>query len=183
MDRRHLFVLWFILANFIVLNMFIAVIQENFDVSEDEKRLQQVKAFLQQKELGGSSHGNLSLSTIFKFGRDTGRRRDPLDFGPATMEMLLQEEIFRDFLDEHMEPMEELHGEEDPITGRPTNQVKPGLLSSWWGRLVVLVASRSQTLSTPDYNFLERTKNWTYEQEPGRLSQPQNNGDEHSVSI
>lgn len=72
------FILWFILANcknsnftialqlqlfsnllslVIVLNMFIAVIQENFDVSEDEKRLQQVKAFLQRKELGGTSHG------------------------------------------------------------------------------------------------------------------------------
>lgn len=67
------FILWFILAycrltdakllfsantpQVIVLNMFIAVIQENFDVSEDEKRLQQVKAFLQQKELGASSHG------------------------------------------------------------------------------------------------------------------------------
>ena len=39
----------------IVLNMFIAVIQENFDVSEDEKRLQQVKAFLQKKEQGFDS--------------------------------------------------------------------------------------------------------------------------------
>ena len=39
----------------IVLNMFIAVIQENFDVSEDEKRLQQVKAFLQKKEQGTNS--------------------------------------------------------------------------------------------------------------------------------
>lgn len=37
--------------------MFIAVIQESFDVSEDEKRLQQVKAFLQHKELGTSSNG------------------------------------------------------------------------------------------------------------------------------
>lgn len=36
--------------------MFIAVIQENFDVSEDEKRVQQVKAFLQNKELGQSSN-------------------------------------------------------------------------------------------------------------------------------
>jgi hypothetical protein len=35
--------------------MFIAVIQENFDVSEDEKRLQQVRAFLQQKEQGLNS--------------------------------------------------------------------------------------------------------------------------------
>jgi hypothetical protein len=37
--------------------MFIAVIQENFDVTEDEKRLQQVKAFLQRRELGGGSAG------------------------------------------------------------------------------------------------------------------------------
>lgn len=43
---------WFILSFFILVNMFIAVIKENFDVSEDEKRLEQVKAFLQRKELG-----------------------------------------------------------------------------------------------------------------------------------
>lgn len=146
------FVLWFILANFIVLNMFIAVIQENFDVSEDEKRLQQVKAFLQQKELGGSSHGNLSLSTIFKLGRDTSRQKDPLDYGPATMEMLLQEAVFRDFLDEHMEPMEELHEEDDPITGRPHSQVKPGLLSLWWGKLVRLLGDREPN---PFYSRLQ----------------------------
>ncbi len=41
--------------------MFIAVIQESFDVSEDEKRLQQVKAFLQKKEVGGSSNGFVLL--------------------------------------------------------------------------------------------------------------------------
>ena len=146
------FILWFILANFIVLNMFIAVIQENFDVSEDEKRLQQVKAFLQQKELGGSSHGNLSLSTIFMLGRDTSRHKDPLDFGPATMEMLLQEAVFRDFLDEHMEPMEELHEDDDPITGRPHSQVKPGLLSLWWGKLLHLISDREPN---PFYSRLQ----------------------------
>ena len=150
------FVLWFILANFIVLNMFIAVIQENFDVSEDEKRLHQVKAFLEQKELGGSSHGNLSLSTIFRMGRDNSRRRDPLDFGTATMEMLLQEEIFRDFLDEHMEPVEELHEEGDPITGRPASQVKPGLLSLWWGKLVQFFGNREPN---PFYSRLQLSRN------------------------
>ena len=136
------FISWFILANFVVLNMFIAVIQENFDVSEDEKRLQQVKAFLQQKELGGSSQGNLSLSAIFKLGRDTSRHRDPLDFGPAAMEMLLQEAVFRDFLDEHMEPVEELHEDDDPITGRPVGNVKPGLLSILWSKLLLMSGSR-----------------------------------------
>ena len=146
------FISWFILANFVVLNMFIAVIQENFDVSEDEKRLQQVKAFLQQKELGGSSKGNLSLSTIFKLGRDTSRHRDPLDFGPATMEMLLQETVFRDFLDEHMEPIEELHEDEDPITGRPAGHVKPGPFSQLWGRLLKVLGDREPN---PFYSRLQ----------------------------
>lgn len=136
------FVLWFIFANFIVLNMFIAVIQENFDVSEDEKRLQQVKAFLQQKELGGSSHGNLSLTTIFKLGRGQSRHKDPLDYGPATMEMLLQEAVFRDFLDEHMEPMEELHDDDGTLIERPSGPIKPGLLSAIWTKSLSLLGNR-----------------------------------------
>ena len=146
------FISWFILANFVVLNMFIAVIQENFDVSEDEKRLQQVKAFLQQKELGGSSQGNLSLSTIFKLGRNTRRHRDPLDYGPAMMEMLLQEAVFRDFLDEHMEPVEELHENNDPITGRPIRHVKPGMLSILWARLLKMLGDREPN---PFYSRLQ----------------------------
>ena len=146
------FISWFILANFVVLNMFIAVIQENFDVSEDEKRLQQVKAFLQQKELGGSSQGNLSLSTIFRLGRDTRRHRDPLDYGPAMMEMLLQEAVFRDFLDEHMEPVEEFHEDDDPITGRPVRLVKPGMLSMLWGRLLKMFGDREPN---PFYSRLQ----------------------------
>lgn len=149
------FISWFILANFIVLNMFIAVIQENFDVSEDEKRLQQVKAFLQQKELGGSSQGNLSLSTIFKLGRDTSRHRDPLDFGPATMEMLLMEAVLRDFLDEHMEPVEELHQDDDPITGRPVRHVEPGLLSTMWVKLLKMFGDREPN---PFYSRLQFSK-------------------------
>ncbi|KAL9131230.1 MAG: hypothetical protein Q9217_000772 [Psora testacea] len=152
------FVLWFILANFIVLNMFIAVIQENFDVSEDEKRLQQVKAFLQQKELGGSSHGNLSLSTIFKFGRDKGRHRDPLDYGSATMEMLLQEAVFRDFLDEHMEPMEELHNDHGAVIERPPGSVKPGILSAWWSKVRELFGNGEPNPFYSRVQFSQRTE-------------------------
>jgi hypothetical protein len=93
-------IMWFILANFVILNMFIAVIQESFDVSEDEKRLQQVKAFLQKKQVAGSSQGNLALSTIFRLGRDSQRNRDPLDHGPAALEMLMKDAVVREFLDE-----------------------------------------------------------------------------------
>ncbi|KAK5115969.1 hypothetical protein LTR62_000425 [Meristemomyces frigidus] len=97
------FILWFILSYFIVLNMFIAVIQENFDVSEDQKRLQQVRMFLQQKEtqLGSSNHGTLSLSTIFKFGY--AKRQDPLDFGNAAVDMLLKDAVVNDFLEQEQD--------------------------------------------------------------------------------
>ncbi|KAL2067362.1 hypothetical protein VTL71DRAFT_1787 [Oculimacula yallundae] len=94
------FIGWFILANFILVNMFIAVIQENFDVSEDEKRMHQVKSFLNRKELGSSSN-NLSLSALFRFGR-ARKAKDPLDYGPATMEMLLKDAVVKDFLDDEM---------------------------------------------------------------------------------
>ena len=135
------FILWFIFANFIILNMFIAVIQENFDVSEDEKRLQQVKAFLQQKELVGSVHSNLSLSTIFRLGRDKNRHRDPIDYGPATIEMF-KDTVVQDFLDEQLEAMEEPLADGDGPGGSPSKQPQPGLFPRVWNMLMGLVWDR-----------------------------------------
>ncbi|KAF4510443.1 hypothetical protein G6O67_002330 [Ophiocordyceps sinensis] len=133
------FIGWFILSFFILVNMFIAVIQENFDVSEDEKRLEQVKAFLQRKELGHAS-SNIALSTIFSFGRSR-RRKDPLDYGPAMMEMLLKDAVVRDFLND--DPTESLqdHGGGCPVPQKTVTSFlgassKPGFLSELWGRLV-----------------------------------------------
>ncbi|KAJ6445532.1 protein phosphatase 2A regulatory subunit cdc55 [Purpureocillium lavendulum] len=134
---------WFILSFFILVNMFIAVIQENFDVSEDEKRLEQVKAFLQRKELG-RTESNLSLSTIFSLGRSR-RRKDPLDYGPAMMEMLLKDAVVRDFLDDDpTDPQQDHGGLSVPGTVMPHRSttalfgadVKPGYLSKVWGKFV-----------------------------------------------
>ena len=127
------FIMWFILANFIVLNMFIAVIQESFDVSEDHKRLQQVKSFLQQKEMGASAQGSLTLSSIFRLGRD---RRDALDYGPATVEQLLKDAVVKEFLDEGEDPITR-NSTANPLSSFPTtNSVEPGMLSAFWGRIV-----------------------------------------------
>ena len=136
------FILWFILANFIVLNMFIAVIQESFDVTEDEKRLEQVKAFLQRKELGGSSHGNLSLSTIFKLGMSFQRHRDPLDYGPATTDMLLKDAVVREFLDEQLESHEITHTNSTVASGGRAGQVRSGVLSLLWNKAVSILQNR-----------------------------------------
>ncbi|KAJ9647844.1 calcium channel protein [Coniosporium tulheliwenetii] len=134
-------IIWYILSNFIVLNMFIAVIQENFDVSEDEKRLQQVKAFLQQKELGGSSHGNLSLSTIFKIRQHTGRRKDPLEYGSHATEMLLKDAVVKDFLDDPGDPAHQdtVAGAHPTLRAAPTTIVSSGVVSSLWSRVVASI--------------------------------------------
>lgn len=134
---------WFIVAFFILINMFIAVIQENFDVSEDEKRLEQVKAFLQKKELSNSS-SNLALSTIFSLGR-ARQRKDPLDYGPAMTEMLLKDAVVQEFLDEPTETEQARAGEHSGPQRTATNllgDVKPGFLSKVWGAIVRRIVKR-----------------------------------------
>ncbi|KAL7269076.1 calcium channel protein [Rhizina undulata] len=90
------FIGWFILGNFIVLNMFIAVIQENFDVSEDEKRFWQVRSFLQNKDYGAPSQG-VSISSLFKRRRE--KTKEPHS-KQAVFEMLTQKAVVESFLDE-----------------------------------------------------------------------------------
>ncbi|KAK3330311.1 Ion transport protein-domain-containing protein [Apodospora peruviana] len=140
---------WFILSYFILVNMFIAVIQENFDVGEDIKRLEQVKAFLQRKELGGSS-SNLALSKVFAFGKSS-KHKDPLDYGPGVMEMLLKEAVVREFLDESMDPLQETpEGSQSPAQpGTSGSGIKPGMFSFLWGKVTSVFNSRD---SNPFYS-------------------------------
>ncbi|KAI4729071.1 hypothetical protein E4T49_03176 [Aureobasidium sp. EXF-10728] len=148
-------IMWFILANFIVLNMFIAVIQENFDVSEDEKRLQQVKAFLAKRQVNATSgsQGSLSLSTIFKLGQV--RRQDPLDYGSAQTEMLLKDAVVRDFLDDHgADPDASSPNTSESI---PNNSppVKSGTLAQRWEQMLNRLFNREPN---PFYSNVELQK-------------------------
>jgi hypothetical protein len=147
------FVGWFILSYFILINMFIAVIQENFDVSEDEKRLQQVKAFLQNKDMGSSS-SNLALSTIFRLGRSR-KTKDPLDYGQAAMEMLLKDAVVRDFLDEEIDPHQQ-NPSVDPLAmgNALTTQQSGSGLSALWDKFLTRVWNREPN---PFYSSLRFT--------------------------
>lgn len=149
-------IMWFILANFIIINMFIAVIQESFDVSEDQKRLHQIKAFLQQKELGSSSSGTFALTSIFK-NRDT-RLRDPLDYGPATTEMLLKDAVVREFLDEQEPFQSRDRTDSQSRSSRVPGQVKPilpGLLSRLWTKATSIFRDREEN---PFYSRMKFSK-------------------------
>lgn len=135
---------WFIVSFFILINMFIAVIQENFDVSEDEKRLEQVKAFLQRRDLGNTS-STLALSTIFNFGKSR-KRKDPLDYGPATMEMLLKDAVVREFLDDQLDPLQDEGGEHHVPPRSATTLLggdpRAGFLSATWTKIVKKFSNR-----------------------------------------
>lgn len=94
---------WFILAFFILVNMFIAVIQENFDISDDEKRLRQIRAYVQQKDLGTSTSSYLTLTHVLNLGR-SNKRKDAT-FGDAVLlETLLKEAVMKKFLNESFDP-------------------------------------------------------------------------------
>lgn len=146
------FIGWFILGNFILVNMFIAVIQETFDVSEDEKRMHQVRSFLNRKELGGSS-SNLSLSAIFRFGRKG--KKDPLDYGPATMEMLLKDAVVKDFLDDEAAEAQEPEPQ-TPAKGPTAPAAPAGFLPSLLDRFKRRVWNREPN---PFYSNLQFSRN------------------------
>lgn len=150
------FILWFIVANFIILNMFIAVIQESFDVSEDEKRLQQVRAFLEQKQLSGSSQGNLALSKIFMLGRNSERYKDPLDHGPAALDMLLKDAVVHEFLDESSNtPTERGRRESAPLDAMVEEPAQPGFLSRMWTKVTSSIMRREPN---PFYSKLKLSR-------------------------
>ncbi|CAG8581095.1 8980_t:CDS:10 [Paraglomus occultum] len=43
-------IVWVSLSNFVLLNMFIAVVQENFEIAEEEKRKRQLRAFIRKAD-------------------------------------------------------------------------------------------------------------------------------------
>lgn len=141
-------VLWFIVANFIILNMFIAVIQESFDVSEDEKRMHQVRAFLEQKQVHGAPQGNLALSKILRLRRDSARYKDPLDHGPAALEMLLKDAVVQEFLDEEEGKQTESDRPKGPRRVSTLQEsaaqmaIQPGWMSLLWTKATTLVMRR-----------------------------------------
>ncbi|KAE8149289.1 Ion transport protein-domain-containing protein, partial [Aspergillus avenaceus] len=161
-------ILWFIVANFIVLNMFIAVIQESFDVSEDEKRVQQVRAFLRQKQLSGASQGNLSLSKIFRLGRDSDRYKEPLDYGPAALEMLLKDAVVQEFLDEQQTPAEHQRRGSGPIETTATEETgQPGWLSRMWTNISTRIMRREPN---PFYTNLNKFSRANEELNPREMA-------------
>lgn len=92
------FVAWFILSNFIVLNMFVAVITECLDVPQDIKREAQIKAFINEYAVKVNSSEYLAsgvklVKNLFKKKSKTATTSD------SVFDMLLERRVVEEFLD------------------------------------------------------------------------------------
>ncbi|CAG8569817.1 3141_t:CDS:10 [Ambispora leptoticha] len=58
---------WFSLSNFVLLNMFIAILEENFETAEEEKRKHQLKAFIQKADPKEKQEDIIDTWNIYRF--------------------------------------------------------------------------------------------------------------------
>ncbi|ANB15427.1 Cch1p [Sugiyamaella lignohabitans] len=107
-------IIWFIFSNFIVLNMFVAVITENLEVGPDVKRRGQIKEFVEQyakqmNELGSANTNGIKVIRGFinKGKRVLSHKKvtksESIESGDAVFNMLLDGKVVEGFLDEKEE--------------------------------------------------------------------------------
>ena len=82
------------------MNLFIAVIQEGFDVSEDIKRREQVRTFIAKvaPRVSGRrmAHNALSIFSVF---RSKVPKQENVESGTTTYNLLMKEAVVRDFME------------------------------------------------------------------------------------
>lgn len=152
------FVSWFILSNFIVLNMFVAVITENLDVPQDIKREAQIKSFVNEYAL--KVHNTEYLASGLKLVRNIFKKpKRSVATSASVFDMLLEKRVVEDFLDYESgqaEPSED-SCDNEVATTRSEQQTEPGANKEAFqaSNDVASIASRA---TRPDFRtrFLRR---------------------------
>lgn len=121
-----LLIMWFIISNFVVLNIFIAVIARTLEVSEDVKRKHQLRQFIedmtQKIQVAGSNPGWVNLIKERLFGKKNEKNLER-----AVTNLLLSGSAVNDFLDD-----DESSDENDDTAN--LNQKKRGQEEKNWSR-------------------------------------------------
>ncbi|ODQ66645.1 hypothetical protein NADFUDRAFT_22699 [Nadsonia fulvescens var. elongata DSM 6958] len=96
---------WFIFSNNIVLNLFVALITENLDVSDNVKRREQIKEFVKEyaQKINNSNGNEGSLKIIRNLVKGKAPEKNSYmenQSGDAIFELLLKKQIVVDFLKE-----------------------------------------------------------------------------------
>jgi hypothetical protein len=93
------------------------------------------------------------LTSIFKLGRDSSRYKDPLDHGPANLELLLKDAVVWEFLNKH-ETLMTTHRTDSPIQTAepPAGTVQLSVLSKIWAKISLSLFHREHN---PFYSRLK----------------------------
>ncbi|CAO3597764.1 unnamed protein product [Absidia cylindrospora] len=92
--------IWFAFSNFIMVNMFIAILMENFETAEEEKRQRQIQQYAEKHDsLHGSTTSIISRWNIYKYLRPKPKNVT-IDSIPANLKLPLQKTDIRDFMND-----------------------------------------------------------------------------------
>lgn len=95
------FIIWFIYSNYIIMNLFIGLINENLEVSEDRKRIEQIKGFIVNHALSSEKsyfgNGLNFLKNLIQTKPAEGATDVPQS-SKAVFDLLLERRIVQEFI-------------------------------------------------------------------------------------
>ncbi|CAG8488519.1 6193_t:CDS:10 [Ambispora gerdemannii] len=98
-------IIWFGLSNFVLLNMFIAILQENFETAEEEKRKHQLKAFIRKADPKEKQEDIIDSWNIYRFFRAKPKSLAIANI-PSNLILSTQKSRVREFLNDDYNIME-----------------------------------------------------------------------------
>ncbi|KAF7724875.1 calcium channel protein [Apophysomyces ossiformis] len=93
-------VLWFAFSNFVMVNMFIAVLMENFETAEEEKRQRQVQHYVEKTETAIVDDDTIvSRWNLYRYFKPHPKGLDVKNI-PTNLVLLVQKTTVRDFMND-----------------------------------------------------------------------------------
>ncbi|KAI8331328.1 Ion transport protein-domain-containing protein [Chlamydoabsidia padenii] len=92
--------IWFAFSNFIMVNMFITILMENFETAEEEKRQRQVHHYAKKHDsVKANAEAIISRWNIYRYLRPNPKNVT-IDSIPANLKLPLQKSDIRDFMND-----------------------------------------------------------------------------------
>ncbi|OBZ90459.1 Calcium-channel protein cch1 [Choanephora cucurbitarum] len=95
-------VLWFSFSNFVLVNLFIAVLMENFEIAEEDKRRNQVENFMKKTENELDKKTVVSRWNIYRYFKPKSTGLNVKNM-PNNLVLSVQKSIVREFMNEAVE--------------------------------------------------------------------------------
>ncbi|CEP08594.1 hypothetical protein [Parasitella parasitica] len=92
-------VFWFAFSNFVLVNLFIAVLMENFEIAEEDKRKRQVLQFMEKTENELGQKTVVSRWNIYRYFKPKAKGLDIKNI-PSNLVLSVQKNIVREFMNE-----------------------------------------------------------------------------------